>query len=192
MRRRLAWLVTVPLLLAGSQAAHVLAYRWVYPEAHVRLRMLLATGHAYMSRLPLALGGAGAVALVALTAAALDAARGRPVRDLPAWAFAFLPPVAFALQEFLELSLHLGRPAWQVVAAPTFVPGLALQLPFALLAYLAARLLLRTAELVGRALAAPRLESVLPLVPARPSGAPGGAPPAGRRTSRGPPLPSPA
>jgi hypothetical protein len=37
--------------------------------------------------------------------------------------------------------------------APTFLPGLLLQLPLALAAYVAARLLLKTAERVGRALA---------------------------------------
>ena len=48
MRRGLVWGVAVPLMLAGSLTAHVLAYRLVYPEAHVRLRTLLATGHSYL------------------------------------------------------------------------------------------------------------------------------------------------
>jgi hypothetical protein len=192
MRRRLAWLVTVPLLLASSQFAHALAYRWVYPEVHLRVQVLLASGHGYMSRLPLALGAAGAIALLALAAAAGDAARGRPVRDLPAWAFALLPPVAFVLQEFLELSLHLGRPAWHVAAARTFVPGLVLQLPFALAAYVVAGLLLRTAERIGRAFAAvPRPRLSLPAA-TPPSAAPGGNAPRSSRTTRGPPLPSTA
>jgi len=191
MRRRLAWLVTVPLLLASSQFAHVLAYRWVYPEAHLRVQALLATGHGYMSRLPLVLGAAGAIALLALAAAAGDAARGRPVRDLPAWAFALLPPVAFVLQEFLELSLHLGRPAWHVAAAPTFAPGLVLQLPFALAAYVIARLLLRAAERIGRAFAAvPRPNVVVP--PGTPATVSACSAPRRSRTTRGPPLLSPA
>jgi hypothetical protein len=153
MRRRLAWLVAVPTMLAGSQLAHAIAYRWVYPQAHVRVLQLAATGHSYLTWLPLALGAAGAVAVIALAAATVDAARGRPIREVPPVAFALLAPLAFVLQEFLELSLHLGRPGWQFVAAPTFIPGLLLQLPFAVLAYLAARALLRAAELVGRALA---------------------------------------
>ena len=86
---------------------------------------------------------------------AFDAARGRPVRDVPAWAFALLPPVGFAIQELLELSLHTGTFGWRAVLAPTFLPGLLLQLPFALAAYVAARLLLRAAGHVGRALAPP-------------------------------------
>jgi hypothetical protein len=150
MRRGLAWLVAVPLILAGSQAAHVLAYRWVYPEAHVRVLTLASTGHGYLAQLPIALGVGGAIALVSLLVVALDAARGRRARPLPAWAFAVLPPLAFVVQEVLELSLHTGTLAWHAVFAPTFLPGLALQLPFALAAYLAARLLLRVAERLGR------------------------------------------
>ena len=172
MRRRLAWLVALPAMLTGSQLAHAVAYRWVYPEAHVRLLRMAATGHGYFTWLPLALGVAGSVAAVALVATGLDAARGRPIRDVPAFAFGVLPPLAFVLQEFLELSLHLGRPTWQFAAAPTFLPGLLLQLPFAVLAYLAARALLRAAEHVGRALAThrrprPSATSVTPILALR-------------------------
>ncbi len=58
-RRVAAWLVSVPLMVVGSQVAHVLAYRLVYPNAHVRLSALLASGHTYMGRsayLPMLLG----------------------------------------------------------------------------------------------------------------------------------------
>jgi hypothetical protein len=60
------------------------------------------------------------------------------------------------LQEVIELSLHTGTLGWHAVLAPTFLPGLALQLPFALAAYLVARALLRAANALGRALAGPR------------------------------------
>jgi hypothetical protein len=156
MRRSLAWLVAVPLMLGGSQFAHAVAYRIAYPQAHVRMVRMLATGHAYLAWFPLALGAASACVLVALACTALDAARGRPAQALPAAAFALLPPVAFALQEVLELSLHTGTFAWRAVLAPTFVPGLLLQLPVAALVYAAARLLLRAAERIGSALARPR------------------------------------
>jgi hypothetical protein len=155
MRRRLAWLVALPLMLAGSQLAHAAAYRLVYPQAHVRGLRLVATGHGYLTWLPVALGIAGACVLVSLAVAGADAAHGRAVRDLPAWAFALLPPVAFSLQELLELSLHTGTFAWHAALAPTFVPGLLLQLPVSGLAYLAARVLLRAAARVGRAFARP-------------------------------------
>lgn len=172
-------------MLGGIEAAHALAYRLVYPQLDGRV--LLATGHAYLSWLPLLLGLSGALALVALIAAGIDAAHGRSPRDLPAWAFAVVPPVAFVLQEVLELSLHLGTFGWRAVLAPTFLPGLALQLPLALLAYVAARLLLRTAERLGRALAPFRLASLLELAPAVPVEELFARMAATSRTSRGPP-----
>src|SRR5437763_13330382 len=115
MRRSLAWFLALPLMLAGSEVAHLLAYRWVYPSSPIRLRALLSTGHGYMDRLPLVLGIAGAVALVTLLAGVADAARGRSVRALPAWAFALLPLTMFVLQEILERSLHTGTFVWQAV-----------------------------------------------------------------------------
>ena len=193
MRRSLAWLVAVPLMLAGSQIAHVLAYRWAYRDAGVRLDALVRTGHGYLSLLPAALAVAGAVALLSLVVTAGDAARGRRARALPAWAFALLPPLGFVVQEHVERWLYSGVLPWHEVAAPTFLPGLVFQLPFAALAYLAARLLLRTAERLGRALAPtppprPRLLS-LPFAP--PAAAASPLRPrllSGRLATRGPPL----
>ena len=152
MRRGAAWLTAVPLMLGGSQLAHALAYRIAYPQAHVRVLHMLATGHSYFTRLPLVLAAAAACVLASLIVTVVDAARARPMRALPAWAFALLPPLAFALQELLELSLHTGTFAWRAALAPTFLPGLLLQLPCALLMYVAARLLLRVAERIGLAL----------------------------------------
>jgi hypothetical protein len=135
------------------ETAHALAYRVVFPQASLRSAVLAATGHAYAAWLPLVLAIGGAVAFVALAAAVADVARGGSVRELGAGAFAALPPLAFALQELLELSLHTGHVAWHAFAEPTFLPGLALQLPFALLAFVVTRLLLRAAVKVGRLLA---------------------------------------
>lgn len=152
MRRRLTWLVALPAMLAGTEAAHALAYRLVFPDAAVRLHVLALTGHDYLAWLPLALGVTGAVGLVGFVFAVRDVACGRRVRELTPVAFALLPPVAFALQELLELSLHTGTFGWHAFDEPTFLPGLALQLPFALLAYVVARLLLRAAVRLGRVL----------------------------------------
>jgi hypothetical protein len=162
MRRCLAWLVALPSMLAGTEAAHAVAYRIVFPQSHVRVVALAVSGHGYLAWLPLVLALTGAAALVALGAAGMDAARGRAVGAVPAVAFAIVPPLAFALQELLELSLHTGTFAWHVFAAPTFLPGLALQLPFALLAYVAARLLVRAAVHLGKLLSRPaRVRGVL-------------------------------
>ena len=187
MRRGPAWALTLPLVLVGTQAAHALAYDLVYPQAHARI--LLTTGHGYLAWLPLALALAGAVALAALGVAAADAARGRPARALPAWAFALLPPAVFVLQEVLELSLHTGSFDVHALLAPTFLPGLLLQLPLALVAYLAASFFLRGAERVGRALAQPRTRPLLVQLLVAPTAAPmhPRAVVAGC-SSRGPPL----
>lgn len=165
MRRSLAWLVAVPLMLAGSQFAHVLAYRIVYPQASIRLAALVETGHSYMSALPLVLGAAGAVVALSLAASALDAARGRGARALPPWAFALLPVAGFAFQEYIERWIAWGFLPWYAALQPTFVVGIALQLPFGALAYFVARFLLRGAKRVGRRLARvapPRLRLAVP------------------------------
>lgn len=154
MRRSLAWVVAVCLMLAGSQAAHVLAYMWVYPQAGVRVRELLETGHSYMDLMPLVLAVCGAAMLVSLLVSGFDAARGRRQRSVPAWAFGVLPLLGFALQEHLERWIASGAFPWHAAAAPTFLPGLLLQLPFGVVAYTAARLLLRAAERLGQTLAA--------------------------------------
>jgi hypothetical protein len=185
VRRSLTWALTLPLVLGGTEVAHALAYRLVYPQLHARV--LLATGHAYLAWLPLVLGVAGALAVAALVAAGIDAAHGRSPRELPAWAFAVLPPAAFVLQEVLELSLHLGTFGWRALLAPTFLPGLALQLPLALVAYLLARLMLRTAEQLGRALAPLRFVALHDMVVGIRVDEPFLRIAATSRTSRGPP-----
>lgn len=192
MRRVLTWLLALPLMVAGSQVAHVLAYRWVYPSSQVRLQALLSTGHSYMDQLPLLLGVGAAVAAVSLLAAIVEVARGRSLRGLPAWAFALLPLVTFVVQEILERSLHSGTFVWQAFESPTFLPGLVLQLPFAALAFFAARLLLRAATAVGRFLGRVRVavRRRAPALAARPAGVslPRLAPLAASAAGRAPPL----
>lgn len=193
MRRSLAWLVAVPLMLAGSQVAHVLAYRIVYPQASVRLSDLVETGHGYMSALPLALGMAGAVVALSLLASVADAARGRGVRPLPVWAFALLPVVGFGLQEYLERWLAWGFFPWYAGAQPTFMVGIALQVPFGGVTYLAARFLLRSAKRLGRRLgrvSPPRLRlaPVSLLAPVAPPLPPLSSLLSRRLGRRGPPL----
>jgi hypothetical protein len=150
-----AWLLSFPLMIAGSQVAHVLAYRWVYPNAHVRLGELLATGHSYMGSpayLPMLLGLAFAAELVGVGWVLAGSVRRSLQRPVPAWTFALLPILGFTLQEFLERLLADGSFPWWMVLQPTFRAGLLIQLPFALIGYLLARLLLHVADRVGSAL----------------------------------------
>lgn len=162
MRRRLTWLVTVPLVLVSSQAAHWLAYRLVAGDAYERGHLLEGSGHGYLAFAPTILGGLLALALGALALRALDARRGLVPSRLSALPFGLLPFAAFAIQEHLERLLHDG--AFPVAAAlePTFLVGFLLQVPFGMLAYLLARLLLRAADAVGRAFAGERPIFALP------------------------------
>lgn len=149
MRRGLTWLLVLPAIAAGSQVAHALAYRWAYPQAHLRLTELAYSGHGYMAYAPAALAFLGAVQLIAFAVAVLDAVRRRPARSLPAWAFLVIPEVGFVLQEHLERLFAVGRFPWWTALEPSFWRGLVLQLPLALAAYLVARLLLRAALVVA-------------------------------------------
>jgi hypothetical protein len=166
VKRRLAWGLTLPLAFAGSETAHALAYAIVYPQASLRASVMLHTGHSYLAYLPIALALAGAAVAASVVVAAVDAARLRPARRAPAWGFALVAPTTFVLQELLELSLHTGTFGWHAALAPTFLPGLLLQLPFAAAAYVAARLLLRAARRIGGALARPRLAPLVGVAPA--------------------------
>src|SRR5450755_653959 len=158
-RRRVAsWLVSFPLMVVGSQVAHVFAYRWVYPSAHVRLSELLATGHGYMGSsayVPMLLGLSFAAEIVGVGWVLAGCVRRSLRRPVPAWAFALLPMLGFTLQEFFERWLSGSSFPWWMVLQPTFRVGLLLQLPFALVAYMVARLLLRAADRVGRRLRGP-------------------------------------
>ncbi len=145
----LPWLLALPLLAAGSLFAHSLAYALVEPGAAERARLLRSTGHGYLAVAPILLGGCAALVLAAIAAYALRGRRGR-VSPAPAWPLALVPLAGFALQEQLE-RLMSGAPLDAL--EPTFLVGVALQLPFALAAVLLARRLARAAESVGRALA---------------------------------------
>ena len=142
MRRfRSPWLLALPLMGAGSLAAHAASYRLAMPDAHDRLRALQASGHSYFDHLPLLIALIAAPALIALGFAVFGRARGAP-RPLAAWPFALLPPLCFVLQEHLERLAHSGTFPWTAGLERTFVIGLLLQGPFALTAFLLARGLL--------------------------------------------------
>ena len=148
VRSRVAmWLLTVPLAVAGSQVAHVLTYRLVVPNADQRAHLLADTGHAYMAHLPLALALCTVLVLLGLVPQARGA-RPNHARGLAAWHFALIAPLVFCCQEHFERFLHDGTFPVDAPLQRAFVIGLALQLPFALAAYLAARLLLRAAAVV--------------------------------------------
>jgi hypothetical protein len=138
-------------MLAGSQLAHGLAYRLAYPQLHVRVQVLAASGHGYSGQLRLVCGLLGAVALCLLVWGAFDGLCAGPPRPAPPLVFAILPPLGFTVQELVERWQVVGGLPWWMVLEPTFRIGLALQVPFGLAAFLVAHLLLRAAHrLAGR------------------------------------------
>ncbi len=167
-RRPLAWLVAVPLMTAGSLTAHALAYRIVEPDSATRVDLLAKTGHGYLASAPLLLGAALAVAIAGLAAHAVGARRGRSPAQPAAWPLALLPVLGFAFQEHLERLVASGDLPLAAVTEPTFLVGLLLQLPFALVALVAARALGRAAEALGRALKTPQRLGLSPGVAPRP------------------------
>jgi hypothetical protein len=122
------WLVSIPFMAAGCLAAHSLAYHLVSAPKE---------RHGYLAFAPLVLGLLGALAIVGAV---------RRGRARSPYAFAVLPPLAFVVQEHAE-RLEL------VATEPAFLVGLALQLPFALAALVAAGAFLAVADLVLEAVA---------------------------------------
>ena len=188
-RRGLAWLLALPLVTAGSLSAHALAYRIVEPEPAARATLLETTGHDYLAATPFVLGICVAFLAAGLLAVALRAHRGARTASAT-WPPALVAPVGFAAQEHLERLAATGSFPVELAVQPGFLAGLALQLPFALLAVLAARWLGRGAEAVGRAISrVPAYGRVVPpgcpvfasvVLPRRPALASG-------RSGRGPP-----
>ncbi len=123
MRRALAWLVAVPLVLGGAQLAHAVDYWLVAPDAHERSELLAGSGHGYFSYLPFAVALCVALLVAGLVAVTRAAGHGRPAFSLDPWPLALLPIATFVLQEHLERYLHDGAFPWHAVAGPTFALG---------------------------------------------------------------------
>jgi hypothetical protein len=150
MRRRASLLLALPIAVVGSWLAHQLGYLLSDPVAAERARVLASTGHGYQRFLPMLVAAAGVTVVVGL---ALEAVARRSRRlALPAWPLALVAPVAFAVQEHLERALHAGAFPAGLLTSRTFLLGLALQIPFALLAWGIAATLGAVARTVGAAL----------------------------------------
>jgi hypothetical protein len=158
-RRSLAWVVSFACAVLGGLLAHALTYRLV--DADAGHAGPLHSGHHHHeagasavaggSHLTMCVAICGSVALVALLAAAVHRARGARTARLPLWIFGLVPPVGFALQEHLEWAIGRGSVSYAAALGVSLAVGLVLQLPFALAAYVAARVLLAIAEaIVGR------------------------------------------
>jgi hypothetical protein len=145
-------LATVPIALVGIEAAHAIANAVFGSPAEDG--ELFASGSSGAALVPLLL--ASVLAVVAVSLAGRVVGRWlvpRQARSI-ALPFAWLPPIAFVLLEVVEGLLHAGAVPWGSTLEPTFLVGIALQIPFALAGYLIARALLRVSDgmrsLIGR------------------------------------------
>jgi hypothetical protein len=141
VRRHAVWLVTLPVVLAGIEAAHAVANRLVgAPDGE--LFSNTTSGRPLLPWLVLA-GAAALLGALAARAGGLwgGARRGR----LVAVPFGVLPPLGFVALEAVESLVH-GWGGWHGLVRPAFALGLALQAPIGLVGYLLARGLLRLSD----------------------------------------------
>ncbi len=145
-RRGLAWLSPLPLIAAGSLAAHGLAYRLAAPAGHDHAQPLPHTPIAWYACAALC----GAIALAALIGIALVSVHRGVRMGPPYWLVVLVPPLGFAAQEQIGRVFHTGA----LTAPPeaSFALGLLLQLPIAIMAAALVRLVFATAIVVVHAL----------------------------------------
>lgn len=158
-RRRLPWLLALPLMVAGSLAAHAAGYA-LGPTAHEDAHAEAAELAAVPERASGGFGGhavlwlgllAGLLAVVASRALVLRLRR-RDGRRLGAGCFFLLPLLAYSSQELIERLLRAESVPFDAALEPGFLLGLALQVPFAAVTFLLAWLLLRVGERLIRLL----------------------------------------
>jgi hypothetical protein len=141
-RRRLVWLLSLPLATAGWLAAHSLAYSLVAPQDH----------HGGVAAAPILVACSITVLLAVATHDGFR--RAAPAR-VPAWPVGLLPPLGFAVQEHIERLIELNEVPVGTVLEPVFLMGLALQLPVALLVLGLATVVLAAGHALGRELVVP-------------------------------------
>jgi hypothetical protein len=136
--RRAAWLISLPLAVASWLGAHCFAYWLVSPGVEQQMGLHAERGHAYLGYTPAIGIWALALVLAGLMLCVGEGLRGRRPSPPSLRLFALLPPAGFAVQEHLERLLGTGGIPHDLITEPTFLVGLALQLPFALVALLVA------------------------------------------------------
>jgi hypothetical protein len=152
-RERLAWLVTLPIAIIGCESAHALTNIVIGSPTGETGELFQGSGPGAETA-PLFASLAFVVIALGLAGRATGAWSGHraAAARLP---FALLAPALFVVQEHTETLLHTGAAPLGAILEPTFLPGLLLQIPFALAGYAVARVLIRLADGV-RALVAAR------------------------------------
>jgi hypothetical protein len=166
----LAWVLATPVAAAGVLATHAFAYRLTGAP--------LGPVHHYLQHVPEVVIVLASLALVGL------ALQDRSLSRLSPWWVAPLAPVGFACQEHLERLVHTGHMPF-LVSSPTFLLGLALQVPVALASVALVRLVLGTLRDARSRRPASWDGALLPLTTVVPILGPAQQPP--RPAGRGPP-----
>jgi hypothetical protein len=139
-----AWLVSLPLALAGLEAAHAVGNMLAgAPEPGAEVFETPGSGAGL---LPLVAALAVAFVAAGLVARIAGGRSGSHRSRSLALPFALIAPVGFIVLEAAEGIAGSGAVPWGEATAPAFLVGLALQLPFALAGYQVARLLLRAGD----------------------------------------------
>jgi hypothetical protein len=174
-QRRAAWLVALPVATASWLNAHCLAFVLVPPASGEHMNHHAQGGHTYFGSAPVLIAALVTVLAAGLVLCVSEGLRGSKARlGPPALLFAVLPPLGFVVQEHIEDLVRWGSVSPGLITEPTFVTGLALQLPFAVVALLLCRGLYALGYGLGRFLArqlalSPRLHSPAPWVHRRPA-----------------------
>jgi hypothetical protein len=153
VRRRVAWVIALPLAVGSWLGAHCLAYLLVSPSAEHHVGLHAEHGHAYLGYTPAIAVWGLTLVLAGVVLCVGEGLRGRPPLRPPVRLFALLPPVGFTLQEHVEQLVGSGAVPYDLVVEPTFLIGLALQLPFSLAALLVTRALYAIGFGLGHVLA---------------------------------------
>jgi hypothetical protein len=128
-------LLSVPLAVAGWLTAHSVAYRVAEPDGHDRAEMLSDTGHGYLSLEPVFVACGLVLVVGGMFASVRQGVRERPHSRPSMLLFTLMPVLGFAVIEHCERMVQHGHVPYGVVLEPTFLAGLALQLPFAVAAF---------------------------------------------------------
>jgi hypothetical protein len=153
MKPRAAWFIPVPLAVASWMGAHCFAYWLVAPGGEEHMGMHAEGSHAYLGYTPALVLWGLALLAAGLVFSVGEGLRGRRPSPPPVRLFVLLPPIGFAVQEPLERLMGTGQVPVDIVLEPTFILGLGLQLPFAVVALLLAHALGAIGFGAGRALA---------------------------------------
>ena len=147
-------MIALPVAAGSWLNAHCLAYVLVPPPPTEHMHQHVQNGHSYVGSAPVLIATGVTLLAAGLILCLRDGMRGAatPPRQ-PTALFASLPLLGFAVQEHIERLIGTGSLPHDLAAEPTFLTGLALQLPFAAVALILTRALYSLGHGLGRLLA---------------------------------------